>query len=148
MSNRAIPPPVPPPRRDMTGSTPLSDSRPLFVTDVHEAETAPKNGRAPLVALIVTIIGMTAAAVVWAAREHDSIKDWTAGRDYATKQEVVEIVEKHYVPTDQFIEVKTKQTAIKEKVDDIDEKVNEIHDLLIRGERPKTNGRDESRNDD
>ena len=144
MPKPVIPPPVPSSLKDVAGSNPLTNSVPFAAADIHHPETTPKNGRTKLIALIVTIIGMTAAAVVWAAREHDGIKDWTAERDYATKNEVVEIVEKHYVPTEDFVEVRTKQEYIQKKVDDIDEKVDEMHMLLIGGERPKGY---ESRND-
>ena len=144
MPNHPIPP---------KDSSPIIAQLPLYpealeVTDVHLSETTPKNGRLRFAALIITVIGITAAAVAWAAHEHDYIKEWTAERDYATKKEVVDIVEKHYVSAEDFVEVKVEQKHIKEKVDKIDYKVDEMHKLLIRGERPRRHDRTHERRDE
>jgi hypothetical protein len=126
--------PTPPifPDDDITGLQDI-DANALPRTDPPTKRTT---SRAKFLGIILPVIGLVAAAVAWAASEHDTIKDWTVEKDYATKKEVMDIVEKHYVTSEDFVEVKTEQKHIKEKVDKIDKKTDEMHDLLIRGQRP------------
>ena len=104
--------------------------------NVPSDDSSSGDGKTKFIALIITVISITAAAVVWAASSHEKIKDWTIDRDYDTKVEIEKAAEKYYVPLEDFIEVKTEQRQIKEKVDDIDKKVDEIHQFLM--EKPRT----------
>ena len=101
-----------------------------------------KNGRmAKLISLLVTIACLTAGVVVWATTAHDALKSAATAADITTKREVMEEVKERYVPNTEFVEVRTEQKQIKKEVDDISNKVDEMHDLLINGRKVKKNDR-------
>lgn len=152
MSNHAIPPP--PPRYHVQSSYEDDRGEPSQVVVKIEGasqsttSTAPKlrsngngTGWIKIVTLAISLISVTAAAAVWNVQQHDVIKTTITTQEANAKKEIVDSAEKRYVPKDDFIEVKTEQKYIKEKVDKIDVKLDEMHKLLTEGQRSRRDDR-------
>lgn len=147
---------IPPPPRYHTGSSYEEDrgEPSQVVVKIEGAAPSPATSTAPkmrsngngtgwikIVTLAISLISVTAAAAVWNVQQHDEIKTTLTTQDTATKKELVEDSEKRYVPKDDFVEVKTEQKYIKEKVDKIDIKLDEMHKLLTEEQRRRRNDR-------
>ena len=84
------------------------------------------------IVIVLTILSLSVAAAVWASSEHGSIKSWTAEQDYVTKQEVVQSVEKRYVPKENFSRVEQSISDQKEDIKEIKDKVDKIFEMLYK----------------
>ena len=80
--------------------------------------------------VVLTIIGLTVAAAVWASNQHADIRTWTADQDYVTKQELERTIEKRYVPKEDFAKVQQCMEGQKEDITDIKNKVDKIFELV------------------
>lgn len=85
--------------------------------------------------IVLTMIGMVAAAMGWAANRHLSLKDFAIEHGIEAKREAIEVSKDLFVPKEDFSKVQTRQEYLIEKVNKIDDKVDDIHDLLIKGRR-------------
>lgn len=84
------------------------------------------------IAIILTVLSLTIAAVVWASTEHADIKTWTAEQDYVTKQELSKSFEKQYVPKEDFSRVEQSISDQKEDIKEIKNKVDKIFEMIHR----------------
>ena len=85
------------------------------------------------IGIVLTLITLTAGAVLWASNAHMDIKDWTAEQDYVTKQELKDVIKEQYVPRHEFAIVQEKleenerqHQALMEMLDKIDRKIDKI----------------------
>lgn len=93
-----------------------------------------------LIASILAIITLTISVVLWATSAHADIKDWTAGQDYVTREELKDTIKEQYVPRVEFVIVKSKLDNLTEKHDTLIstiEKMNTKLDSLEGGSKRK-----------
>jgi hypothetical protein len=149
MSNHAIPPP-PPTHLYHEIDTRGEPSQVIVVEtggrsrndSLSPSKTTHKNGNGmilKIVTLVISIACITAGVVVWATTAHDDIKSWASDKDSAMKREVLDETKERYVTGEAFMEIKTEQRVIKEKVDKIDNKIDDMHKLLIEGRKKPRN---------
>lgn len=128
------------PEKETTGSVTIN-----FPPETKAAPTESFPSKAPWVSVIVTVIALLVAAAVWASTEHLNIKDWAAEKNYDTKKEVLELVEKQYVPKSEFSEIRVEQQHLVKDMEVVKSKLDDLHGLFVRGERPKGYGKANTR---
>lgn len=88
---------------------------------------------ARIIVIFLTIVGMAVGAVAWASSEHLSLKDFAIERDCVIKQELRDRGDQRYVPKENFSRVETRQQNMMERIKGIESKVNDLHDMIIKG---------------
>jgi len=84
-------------------------------------------------AIVLTMIGMVAAALVWASDEHLSIKDFAAEKAIEARREATEQARDRCSTKERVSRIETCQEILVKKIDVIESQVNDIHKLLIKG---------------
>ena len=82
------------------------------------------------ITLFLLILSLAIGAVMWATNSHASIKSWTAGQDYVTKEELKDTMKEQYVPLHRFTKVEQILKEQGKDLDKIEEKVDKILDKL------------------
>ncbi len=80
--------------------------------------------------LFLAVISLTVGMAVWASNSHAEIKDWTAGQDFVTKQELRTVMKEQYVPLHEFTKVKQSLEDHKKNLEKIETKLDKVLDTL------------------
>jgi hypothetical protein len=82
------------------------------------------NQLAKYISIFLTVLGLAVGAIWYMSNAHAEIKNWTLEQDSVRTEQVVENIEKHYVPKEDFIELKTDIKHIKKTLDKMERKLD------------------------
>ena len=84
------------------------------------------------ISLILLVLSLVVGMSIWATNSHAEIKDWTAGQDFVTKQELKEVMKEQYVPLYEFTKVQESLKNLKENTVKIEKKLDKVLEKLVK----------------
>lgn len=110
-------------------NSPSSNTTPTSIVVDRAIERRLSNWPA-ILTFFLTVLGLTVGMAVWASNSHADIKDWTAGQDFVTKQELKNTMKDHYVPLHEFAKVKQSLDDHKVAHEQMEKKLDRVLDAL------------------